>query len=69
MTRRTAILALLLTVGAAAAASVLLSSSVLKGIILASTGAVSALLLIPVYGGEPAWNQLAARTRAVVFSR
>lgn len=66
MTRRTAIFALLLTVGAAVAASVLLSSSLLKGVILASTGAGSALLLIPVYGGESAWNELVAQARVAM---
>lgn len=67
MTQRTAILALLVTVSAAVAASLLLPSSIFQGIILAATGAVSALLLIPAYGGESAWNELVARARSVTF--
>ena len=54
MTRRSAILALLVIISVAMAASLLLPSSIFQGMILATTGAVSTLLLIPAYGGESA---------------
>ena len=68
MTQRTAILALLAIISVAVAASLLLPSSTFQGMILAATGAVSALLLIPAYGGESAWNELMARARAITTS-
>ena len=68
MTRRTAILTLLVIISVAVAASLLLLSSIFQGMILAATGAVSTLLLIPAYGGESTGNELTARARAIMTS-